>query len=73
MEPAHLLWVAELTALGGVIDFSEASVITCTAEYYLDFHHYNSEAGALMMRDIANYLSNRPLLHGRVLGGMPQP
>ncbi len=68
LGPVYARWIGDLTSVGGVIDFSDATAITGNAAYYLDAHHYNATAGTLMMQDIAANIEKRPMIYGRVLG-----
>jgi hypothetical protein len=60
-------WLADLAALGGVIDLTPARAIIGNAERYYDMHHYDSEAGAMILADVAASLRGEPLHHGRLL------
>lgn len=67
LEPVHAQWLADLAALGGVIDFMHAEAIVGNAGRYYDMHHYDSEAGALILADMAASVRGEPLRHGRLL------
>jgi len=67
LEPLHRRWLADLGQIGNVIDFSEAQEITGQPRLFHDVHHYDTEAGAMILRDVAAYLQGRPLRYGRLL------
>ena len=70
IEPVQARWLADLATVGSVVDFTEAKEITDDARYYYDMHHYDTAAGALLLRDLAAYLRGEPLRYGHVLGAL---
>lgn len=67
LQPAHVAWINDLAKVGRVIDFSDDATIIDESTFYLDPHHCNSAAGELVMQDVANFLHQQPLHHGRLL------
>lgn len=67
LESVHAQWLADLAALGGVVDFTYAEAIVGKADRYYDMHHYDTEAGALILADVAASLRGEPLRFGRLL------
>lgn len=67
LESTHRRWLADLAALGGVIDFSEAEAIVDQPRFFNDVHHYEAEAGAMILQDVAAHLRGEPLRWGRLL------
>lgn len=68
LDLQYRAWLDDLAALGGVIDFTDAAEIVDEPRYYLDMHHTDSAAGALMLADLAAFVRGEPLRYGRVLG-----
>ena len=74
LGPVEAHWLEDLASVGSVIDFSQAREITEHPDFYYDMHHYDSAAGAMLMRDLAAYVRGEPLRYGRVLGqAFPAP
>jgi hypothetical protein len=71
LAPVHERWLADLGQLGNVIDFSRATEITDQPRRFYDMHHYDTAAGAMILRDVAAYLQGRPLRCGRLLTAAP--
>lgn len=67
LGPLHRRWLADLAAIGDVIDFSGAAAITDQPRLFHDMHHYDTEAGAMILRDVAAHLRGEPLRYGQVL------
>jgi hypothetical protein len=72
LDATHRRWLADLGEVGGVIDFTGAAAITDDPRLFNDMHHYHTEAGALILRDIAAHLRGEPLRLGRLLAPAPR-
>lgn len=68
LDAVHARWLADLAEVGPVLDFSGATDITGNERLYYDPHHYDTEAGALILSDVAAFVRGEPLRFARVLG-----
>jgi hypothetical protein len=68
LELDYAEWRADLARVGRILDFSDVEEIVGNPARFYDPHHYDDQAGGMIIRDVAAYLRGEPLRYARLLG-----